>query len=80
MTVGRRLIDEWEEILTRFVKIFPTDYKSGLAERAGAERAGGEAAASNGAGRSGEPPRVDEFEGETVDVVGAPQVREGDGE
>jgi glutamate synthase (NADPH/NADH) large chain/glutamate synthase (ferredoxin) len=69
--VGRRVLDNWDELLPRFVKIFPTDYKRVLAERAAAE-----AASSNGGG----PPRADEFTGEAVDVVGAPQVRKGDGE
>ena len=41
--VGRRVLDEWDELLARFVKIFPVDYKRVLAERAAAE-----AAASNG--------------------------------
>jgi glutamate synthase domain-containing protein 2/glutamate synthase domain-containing protein 1/glutamate synthase domain-containing protein 3 len=41
--VGQRVLDEWEELLPRFVKIFPTDYKRVLDERAAAE-----AAASNG--------------------------------
>ena len=41
--VGRRVLDEWDELLPRFVKIFPIDYKRVLAERAAAE-----AAASNG--------------------------------
>ena len=68
--VGRRVLDEWDELLPRFVKMFPTDYKRVLAERAAAE-----AAASNGS-----PPRADEFKGEAIDVVGAPQVRKGDGE
>ncbi|HWI06930.1 MAG TPA: hypothetical protein VNT54_05390, partial [Solirubrobacteraceae bacterium] len=68
--VARRVLDEWDTLLPRFVKIFPTDYKRVLAERAAAE-----AAASNGG-----PPRADEFKDEAVDVVGAPQVRKGDGE
>ncbi|MEA2231379.1 MAG: glutamate synthase large chain, partial [Solirubrobacteraceae bacterium] len=42
--VGQRVLDEWEDLLPRFVKIFPTDYKRVLDERAAAE-----AAASNGA-------------------------------
>jgi glutamate synthase domain-containing protein 2/glutamate synthase domain-containing protein 1/glutamate synthase domain-containing protein 3 len=42
--VGQRVLDEWEDLLPRFVKIFPTDYKRVLAELAAAE-----AAASNGA-------------------------------
>jgi glutamate synthase (NADPH/NADH) large chain/glutamate synthase (ferredoxin) len=68
--VGQRVLDEWDELLPRFVKIYPTDYKRVLAERAAAE-----AAASNGG-----PPHADEFTGETVDVVGAPNTRKGDGE
>jgi glutamate synthase (NADPH/NADH) large chain/glutamate synthase (ferredoxin) len=42
-TVGQRVLDEWEALLPRFVKVFPVDYKRVLAERAAAE-----AAASNG--------------------------------
>jgi glutamate synthase (NADPH/NADH) large chain/glutamate synthase (ferredoxin) len=42
--VGQRVLDEWEDLSARFVKIFPTDYKRVLDERAAAE-----AAASNGA-------------------------------
>jgi glutamate synthase domain-containing protein 2/glutamate synthase domain-containing protein 1/glutamate synthase domain-containing protein 3 len=68
--VGRRVLDEWDELLPHFVKIYPTDYKRVLAERAAAE-----AAASNGGS-----PRADEFRGEAVDVVGAPPMRKGDGE
>jgi len=70
--VGQRVLDEWDELLARFVKIYPTDYKRVLAERAAAE-----AAASNGGS-----PRADEFAGEAVDVdvVGAPPTRQGDGE
>jgi len=41
--VGRRVLDEWDELLPSFVKIYPTDYKRVLGERAAAE-----AAASNG--------------------------------
>jgi glutamate synthase domain-containing protein 3 len=41
--VGQRVLDEWDALLPHFVKIFPTDYKRVLAERAAAE-----AAASNG--------------------------------
>jgi glutamate synthase domain-containing protein 2/glutamate synthase domain-containing protein 1/glutamate synthase domain-containing protein 3 len=68
--VAQRVLDEWDALLPRFVKLFPTDYKRVLAERAAAEKA-----ASNGGA-----PRADEFEGETVDVVGSPHTREGDGE
>jgi hypothetical protein len=56
-------------VLPSFVKLFPADYKRVLAERAAEE-----AAASNGA------PPADEFEGRAVDVVGAPHVREAEGE
>ena len=46
-----------------------------------AERAAAESAASNGQPSSnGSSPRADEFEGEAVDVVGAPHVRDKDGE
>ncbi|MFP5363374.1 MAG: glutamate synthase large subunit [Thermoleophilia bacterium] len=71
--VGRRVLDSWDELLPRFVKIYPTDYKRVLAERAAAE-----AAASNGSPVAA--PRADEFKGEAVDVVGAPHTRKGDGE
>ena len=49
--VGRRVLDEWDELLPRFVKIFPVDYKRVLAERAAAEAAAsnGGSAATNGA-------------------------------
>jgi glutamate synthase domain-containing protein 2/glutamate synthase domain-containing protein 1/glutamate synthase domain-containing protein 3 len=65
--VGRRVLDEWATLRTKFVKVFPADYKRVLAELAEQE----EAAA---------PPRADEFRGETVDVVGVPDVRTEDGE
>ena len=69
--VAARVLDEWDDLLARFVKVFPADYKRVLAELEAAE-----AAASNGAG----PPRADELSDETVDVVGTPHMREGDGE
>ncbi|MDQ3849763.1 MAG: glutamate synthase large subunit [Actinomycetota bacterium] len=86
--VARRVLDAWDELLPSFVKVFPTDYKRVLAERAAAEEqaAGATAtatAAADGGSRSngdGGPPRIEEFEGEAVDVVGAPDVRLGDGE
>jgi glutamate synthase (NADPH/NADH) large chain/glutamate synthase (ferredoxin) len=68
--VARRVLDDWEEILPRFVKVFPTDYKRVLTELAAQE-----SAATNG-----RPPLADEFEGEAVDVVGSPHVRQLDGE
>jgi glutamate synthase domain-containing protein 3 len=33
-TVGRRVLDEWDALQGRFVKVFPTDYKRVLAELA----------------------------------------------
>jgi glutamate synthase (NADPH/NADH) large chain/glutamate synthase (ferredoxin) len=65
--VAQRVLDNWDELLPKFIKLFPTDYKRVLAERAAAERAAS-------------APGVDEFEGESEDVVGAPNVRMGDGE
>jgi len=41
--VAQRVLEAWDELLPRFVKIYPTDYKRVLAEFAAAE-----AAASNG--------------------------------
>jgi glutamate synthase domain-containing protein 3 len=35
--VARRVLDAWEALLPRFVKVFPTDYKRVLAEQAAAE-------------------------------------------
>jgi glutamate synthase domain-containing protein 2/glutamate synthase domain-containing protein 1/glutamate synthase domain-containing protein 3 len=40
--VAQRVLDRWDALLPRFVKIFPTDYKRVLAEHAAAERAAGE--------------------------------------
>jgi glutamate synthase domain-containing protein 3 len=34
--VARRVLDSWEQLLPRFVKVFPTDYKRVLAEQAAA--------------------------------------------
>jgi glutamate synthase domain-containing protein 3 len=34
--VARRVLDAWDELLPRFVKVFPTDYKRVLAEQAAA--------------------------------------------
>jgi glutamate synthase domain-containing protein 3 len=34
--VARRVLDSWDELLPRFVKVFPTDYKRVLAEQAAA--------------------------------------------
>jgi glutamate synthase domain-containing protein 3 len=46
--VARRVLDAWEELLPRFVKVFPTDYKRVLAEQAAAEVERFEPAASTG--------------------------------
>jgi GXGXG motif-containing protein len=35
--VGQRVLDEWDALLAKFVKVFPTDYKRVLAELAAAE-------------------------------------------
>jgi glutamate synthase domain-containing protein 3 len=35
--VAQRVLDSWEVLLPRFVKVFPTDYKRVLAEHAAAE-------------------------------------------
>jgi glutamate synthase (NADPH/NADH) large chain/glutamate synthase (ferredoxin) len=45
--VGRRVLDEWDALRGKFVKVFPTDYKRVLAElaRAEAEAAEGQALA-----------------------------------
>jgi glutamate synthase domain-containing protein 2/glutamate synthase domain-containing protein 1/glutamate synthase domain-containing protein 3 len=65
--VARRVLENWDELLPKFIKIFPTDYKRVLAERAAAERAASE-------------PRADEFADDSTDVIGAPNVRTGEGE
>jgi glutamate synthase domain-containing protein 3 len=49
-SVARRVLDEWDELAPRFVKIFPTDYKRVLAERAAAEAAASSNGASSGNG------------------------------
>ena len=44
--VGQRVLDDWDALLPKFVKVFPTDYKRVLAELAAAEAENaGEAAA-----------------------------------
>jgi glutamate synthase domain-containing protein 2/glutamate synthase domain-containing protein 1/glutamate synthase domain-containing protein 3 len=46
--VGRRVLDEWDGLLDKFVKVFPTDYKRVLAELAAAEaESAGETAAAH---------------------------------
>ena len=66
-TVGQRVLDDFDALLPRFVKVFPSDYKRVLAELAAQEEAA-------------VPPAADEFAGEAVDVVGAPPERVGEGE
>jgi glutamate synthase (NADPH/NADH) large chain/glutamate synthase (ferredoxin) len=41
--VGRRVLDEWDALREKFVKVFPTDYKRVLAELAAAEELEGQA-------------------------------------
>jgi glutamate synthase (NADPH/NADH) large chain/glutamate synthase (ferredoxin) len=66
--VGRRVLDDFDALLPRFVKVYPTDYKRVLADLARQEA---EAAA----------PSAEEFaEERAVDVIGAPHVRQGEGE
>ncbi len=60
------ILADWENVRGLFVKVFPADYKRVLAELAAEE--------------ASEAPKADEFEGEAVDVVGAPHMRAGDGE
>ena len=67
--VAARVLEQWDELQDRFVKIFPTDYKRVLAEL-GAQ----EAAAADQA------PTAEEFAGESADVIGEPHVRSGEGE
>ncbi|MBA3328243.1 MAG: glutamate synthase large subunit [Solirubrobacterales bacterium] len=79
--LARRVLEAFDELLPRFVKVFPADYKRVLAEMADEEAAAASANGSAPAGPDpGGSPRADEFAGETVDVVGAPHTREGDGE
>jgi glutamate synthase (NADPH/NADH) large chain/glutamate synthase (ferredoxin) len=59
--VARRVLDEWETLRTRFVKVFPADYKRVLDELAAQEDA--------------QTYEADEERGNTVDVVGVPDVR-----
>jgi glutamate synthase domain-containing protein 3 len=46
--VGQRVLDEWDELLGSFVKVFPADYMRVLAEHAAAESASANGS-SNGA-------------------------------
>jgi glutamate synthase (NADPH/NADH) large chain/glutamate synthase (ferredoxin) len=51
--VARRVLDEWEALLPKFVKVMPHDYKRVIAELAAQE-----AAAGNGAGTGPDPTAV----------------------
>jgi glutamate synthase domain-containing protein 3 len=62
--VGRRVLADWTALAPRFVKVFPADFKRVLADLEDAAAA----------------PDATEFEGRSVDVVGAPNVRVQDGE
>ncbi len=66
-TVAQRILEDWTTLSQKFVKVFPTDYKRVLAELAEQEDANAS-------------PRADEFESETAEVIGGPDVRAGEGE
>jgi len=66
-TKAAAVLADWERARSQFVKVFPADYKRVLAEFAAEED-------------SEDAATADEFEGEAVDVVGAPHARVGDGE
>ncbi len=63
---GARVLADWEASRRTFVKVYPVDYKRVLEELATEE--------ANAA------PKADEYQGEAVDVVGAPNTLSGDGE
>ncbi|HEY8581499.1 MAG TPA: hypothetical protein VIL49_01080, partial [Capillimicrobium sp.] len=65
--VGQRVLDEWDALRPAFVKVFPADYRRVLEQLAAEEE-------------SNAPATEFEREGETVDVVGEPNVRLGEGE
>jgi glutamate synthase (NADPH/NADH) large chain/glutamate synthase (ferredoxin) len=54
--VARRILDDWDEASSKFVKVFPADYKRVLAELE-----------AEGAGEPGKGPETNE-----VDVIGEP--------
>jgi glutamate synthase (NADPH/NADH) large chain/glutamate synthase (ferredoxin) len=64
--VGQRVLDEWATLKDRFVKVFPADYKRVLAELGEQEDA--------------QTYDADDEAQDTVDVVGAPSTRKGEGE
>ncbi len=63
--VGQRVLDSWETLRAAFVKVFPADYKRVLAEL-------GEEEDQTYTATDEQP--------ETVDVIGAPHQRIGEGE
>jgi glutamate synthase domain-containing protein 2/glutamate synthase domain-containing protein 1/glutamate synthase domain-containing protein 3 len=65
-SVAQRVLDGWDALLPRFVKVFPADYKRVLAERE--------------AGRESVTYEADDEAGRVVDVVGAPDVGLGEGD
>jgi glutamate synthase (NADPH/NADH) large chain/glutamate synthase (ferredoxin) len=67
--VGQRVLDDFEALLPKFVKVFPADYRRVLEQLAREED------------ESMRAPRADEFAGDgAVDVVGEPAMRSGEGE
>jgi glutamate synthase (NADPH/NADH) large chain/glutamate synthase (ferredoxin) len=59
--VARRVLDEWDALLPRFVKLFPADYKRVLAELAEQEEAAAAPRFAKGAfGVIGEPHQIGE--------------------
>jgi len=64
--VAQRVLDEWETLKAKFVKVFPADYKRVLEEL--------------GAQEDAQTYDVDDEADSTVDAVGVPSVREGEGE
>ncbi len=69
-TVAEAVLADWDTARGNFVKIFPTDYKRVLTERA----------AAGGAEVPHPPADAEEYVGVAVDVVGEPDVRVGEGE
>jgi len=62
--VARRVLEGWEALRSRFVKVFPADYKRVLDEL--------------GAREDAQTYDADDEQGDTVDVVGVPDVRVGE--
>jgi glutamate synthase (NADPH/NADH) large chain/glutamate synthase (ferredoxin) len=71
-SVGRRVLEDLEALLPRFVKVFPADYKRVLQEFAAQEAEAAEGRAGTLA--EGEPAKAHGFAPDTVDVVGAPDM------